>query len=182
MHFSQLCTYERCKGYWALRFDDGRFGDVALGGLRAVVVFDTPQRMIDGQWIQRLIVDSSASPEARWALETLVNGEAGGPWGKLAAFVGSRQPTEYRPITMIDEGATKRLSIAGRLTAVVNQIRGRDRSKPVVFENIFNQIHASTQVIALGDSEYRDDAIVISNAGSHGLYSMFEWSVGGPPR
>ena len=43
--------------------------------------------------------------------------------------------------------------IAERLTAVVSQIRGRDRSRPVLFENIFNQIHASTQVVALGDTE-----------------------------
>jgi hypothetical protein len=29
MHFSQLCTHERCKGYWAFRFDEGMFGDVS---------------------------------------------------------------------------------------------------------------------------------------------------------
>ena len=27
MHFSQNCTHERCKGYWALRVDEGAFGD-----------------------------------------------------------------------------------------------------------------------------------------------------------
>jgi hypothetical protein len=48
MHFSQNCTHERCKGYWALRIDEGTFGDVSLAGTRAVIAFDTPQRMIDG--------------------------------------------------------------------------------------------------------------------------------------
>src|SRR5262245_50227927 len=122
MHFSQNCTYERCKGYWALRFDDGQFGDVPLAGLRAVVVFDTPQRMIDGRWVQRLLIDEESPADARWALESLINGVAGGPWAKLATFVGERLPTEFRPIVMLDDGPTKRLSIAGRLTAVVNQI------------------------------------------------------------
>ena len=36
---------------------------------------------------------------------------------------------------MADEGATKRASIADRLKAVVSQIRGRDKTKPVLFEN-----------------------------------------------
>ena len=41
MHFSQLCTHERCKGYWAFRFDDGALGGVALAGVKAVIAFDT---------------------------------------------------------------------------------------------------------------------------------------------
>ena len=114
------------------------------------------------------------------ALENIISGKAGGPWQKLAPFVGTAQPTEFRAIEIVDEGATKRVSIADRLKAFVTQIRGRDRSKPVVFENCFNQIHAPTQVLALGDTEYKDDAIVIHNAGSHGLFSTFDWAVRGP--
>lgn len=177
MHFSQLCTHDRCKGYWALRFDDGAFGAVSLGGLRAFIVFDSPQRMIDGHWTQRLIVDPGATQDQRTALETILLGRAGGPWEKLHGFVAIDLPTEYRPIEMTDEGATKRASIADRLKTVVAQIRGRDRSKPVLFENIFNQIHASSQVLALGDTEYKDEAIVITTTQTHGLFSEFEWRV-----
>ena len=175
MHFSQLCTHERCKGYWALRFDEGAFGDVALAGLTAVIAFDTPQRMIDGHWIQSLIIDEGASPEQRRALEALLTGKAGGPWAKLAGFVATQLPTEYRRIEMVDEGAVKRVSIADRLKAVVTQIRGRDKATPVLFENIFNQIHASTQVLALGETEYSDGHITIRNTDSHGLFSSFDW-------
>jgi hypothetical protein len=177
MHFSQLCTHDRCKGYWALRFDDGAFGDASLRDLRALIVFDTPQRMIDGNWTQRLIVDPSASAEQRRALETILLGRAGGPWEKLHAFVANELATEYLPIEFADEGATKRVTIADRIKGFVTQIRGRDRNQPVVFDNIFNQIHASRQVIALGDTEYRDEAIVINNTGTHGLFSNFDWRV-----
>jgi len=176
MHFSQLCTHERCKGYWAMRIDEGELGGVALGGTRALVAFDTPQRMIDGGWTQTIIIDQSASPDQRRALETLLTGGAGGPWAKLAAFVATRQPTEFRPIEFVDEGSTKRATIADRLKSVVSQIRGRDRSRPVLFENIFNQIHAPAQIIALGDSEYDDGVVRFSNTQTHGLFSNFEWS------
>ena len=99
---------------------------------------------------------------------------------KLAAFVGTRQPTEFRAISFKDEGPVKRASIVDRLKTVVTQIRGRDRSKPVLFENIFNQIHAPTQVIALGESEYDDGVVRFRTSGSHGLFSHFEWRVGDP--
>ena len=38
----------------------------------------------------------------------------------------------------------------GLLETSITEIKGRDRSQPVTFENIFNQIHGSSQVIALG--------------------------------
>ena len=177
MHFNQKCPYDRCKGYWAILFDEGSFGGVPLAGVRALIAFDTPQRMIDGGWLQTIIIDESASGDQRQAVETMLMGKAGGPWEKLAGFVGSRQPTEFRRIEFADEGATKRASIAGRLKAVVTQIRGRDKAQPVLFENIFNQIHAPTQVLALGDSQYDDGLVRFDNAGSHGLFSTFEWTV-----
>jgi hypothetical protein len=180
MHFSQNCTHERCKGYWAIRVDEGRFGDVPLAGTRAVIAFDSPQKMIDGGWAQTIIIDESASRDQRRALETILTGRAGGPWEKLAAFVGTNRPIEFRRIELADEGPTKRASIADRLKTIVTQIRGRDRSRPVLFENIFNQIHAPMQVIALGDAEYDDGVVRFSNAGTHGLFSSFEWSVGAP--
>jgi hypothetical protein len=177
MHFSQNCTHERCKGYWAIRIDAGEFGRVSLAGTRAVIAFDCPRRMIDGGWFETIVIDESASADQRLALETIFTGGAGGPWAKLAAFVATRQPTEFRAIEIADEGATKRASIVDRLKTVVSQIRGRDRSKPVLFENIFNQIHAPTQVIALGDAEYDDGVIRFANSQTHGLFSEFEWSV-----
>jgi hypothetical protein len=179
MHFSQNCTHERCKGYWALRIDEGVFGDVSLAETRAVVAFDTPQRMIDGGWLQTIIIDEVASQVQRRALETILLGLAGGPWEKLAAFVATRQPTEFRAIAIEDDGPVKRASIVDRLTTVVTRIRGRDKSKPVLFENIFNQIHAPTQVIALGESEYDDGVVRFRTSGSHGLFSHFEWRVDG---
>ena len=177
MHFSQNCTHERCKGYWAIRVDEGAYGDVPLGGTRAVIAFDCPQKMIDGGWFETIVIDEAATPDQRRALETIFTGGAGGPWAKLAAFVATRQPTEFRPVEIADEGATKRATIVDRLRTVVSQIRGRDRSRPVLFENIFNQIHAPTQVVALGDAEYDDGVVRFSNTQTHGLFSKFDWSV-----
>ncbi len=177
IHFEQLCTHERCVGYWAARFDEGEFEGVPLGGVRALVLFDAPQHMIDGGWTEVIVIDQSATGEQRRAVDTILSGRAGGPWEVLGRFVGRRLETRYLPIEYVEEGATKKAWIAGVLEAGLKEIRGRDRTQPVRFENIFNQIHAAEQVLARGTTEYDDGVIRIHNEKSHGLHSRFEWRV-----
>jgi hypothetical protein len=178
MHFSNACTHERCVGYWAIRIDEGQFGEVPLSGLKAFIAFDSPQHMIEGGWTEVVIIDEVASSEQRAALEAILTGRAGGSWALLAKFVSRWLDTRFLPIEFAEEDATKRARIPGLLDTSITQIKGRDRSQPVTFENIFNQIHGSTQVIALGQTQYDDGVIAIRTENSHGLHSRFEWTVG----
>jgi hypothetical protein len=177
LHFDQLCTHERCLGYWAIRVDDGRFGPVAMAGIKALVAFDSPQHMISGNWTEVVIIDQAASQDQRDAMEMLLTGRAGGPWEVLAKFVGRWLETRFLPIEFSEEAGTKKASIAGLLEAAITDIRGRDRSKPVLFDNIFNQIHAPRQVLATGRTAYDDGVIRIHTAKTHALHSNFEWRV-----
>ena len=152
-------------------------GQVPLGGLRAVVAFDAPQHMMSGNWTEVILIDERAAPEQRVAVDMILTGRAGGPWEVLARFVGRWLDTRYPPIDFSEDDLAKTVSIPGLLKSVVTRIRGRDRSKPVLFENIFNQIHAPTQVLATGTTEYDDGVIRISTSKTHGLFSNFEWRV-----
>lgn len=176
VHFEQECTHDRCMGYWAVRVDAGAFGEVGLAGIKAVVTYDSPPRMIDGGWTQTIVIDDAASDSQRAAMETILRGDAGGPWEVLSRFVGTRLPTQHHPIHLEDEPMRKRVSIAGIMEATVENLRGRDKTKPVLFENIFNQIHAPQQAIMRGDTDYDDGEVVIHNRGSHGLASDFHWT------
>lgn len=177
MHFDQLCTHDRCKGFWAMRFDEGRFGGTDLSGARAIIAYDCPQHMIDGDWTEAVIIDASLPADARDAVERILTGRAGGPWAKLAAFVGRRLETRYLPIVLEDTGQTKHARVDGLFEGEVTDIRGRDRTMPVTFHNIFNQVHAPDQVIARGATRYDDGVIVVDNKGTHGLHSRFDWVV-----
>jgi hypothetical protein len=177
IHFDQLCTHERCRGYWAFQFDDGEAASARLAEQRVVIAFDSPRRMIDGGWTQIMFVDEGASRDQRNALESVFRGELGGPWEILGKFVSERLPTRYVPIEMATATATKTVTIPGVLEATVERIRGKDRSEPVTFENIFNQIHSSSQVIAFGDSRYDDGVIRFDTKRTHGLWSQFDWNV-----
>jgi hypothetical protein len=176
-HFSQNCTEERCIGFWALRVDEGRWGDVSLVGARAVVAYDSPQRMIDGGWREALYLEGDASPEQRQAMERILDGSAGGPWEVLARFVTERLPTRVASIRIDDLESLKRVAVDGLLEGEVEAIRGRDRGQPVTLRNMFNQIHAPDQVVARGSSRIEDGVLSTRNEGSHGLWSRFSWSV-----
>jgi hypothetical protein len=176
VHFEQLCTHERCLGYWAVRIDEGRFDAVDLGGLRALISYDSPQHMIEGGWTQLVVIDEGASPEQRESLETILSGRAGGPWAVLARFVGTPLEPRFLSIRIEDEGKRKRVVVEGLLDGSIEAVRGRDRSKTVTFENMFNQIHAPSQVIATGSSSYSDGTIVFDTEETHALYSSFDWS------
>ena len=178
VHFSQNCTHERCIGYWALRFDEGRFGDTRLDGVRAVVAFECPQLMIAGDWTEVLLIDEEASPDQRAAVEAILSGEAGGPWQVLARFVSEWLPTRFVPVEIDDEGKVKRVRVGRLLDASVEDIRGWDRDLPVTFQNMFNQIHAPTQTIARGQTHGDIGGIRLRNEATHGLHSRFEWRVG----
>lgn len=176
VHFSQACTHEVCKGFWTIRFEDGEVDGTDLAGIDTVVVYESPQIMIEGGWKQIILVDDKASADQKNAVESLLTGGLGGPWAVLANFVSQPLPTRSVPITIEDTATRKRVTIPGILEGVVEAIRGRDKDAPVIFENIYNQIHDSTQVIARGSSNYDDGEIRIDTSGTHGLWSSFRWS------
>ena len=175
IHFSQKCTHEVCHGFWAIRFDGGRAGEVDLAGVDVVVVYETPQVMVDGGWKQVIIVSDRATEAQRQAVEEILTGVRGGPWEILARFVGDARPTRTAPIRIEEAPGRKSVTVKGVLKGAVEAIRGRNRAEPVTFENIYNQIHDTTQVIARGSSRYDDGEIVVANDGTHGLWSHFRW-------
>ena len=177
VHFDQRCTLDRCVGYWAIRFDEGEFDDVPLAGARAVIAYDSPQHMIEGNWTETMVIDPEASQAQRESIEGILTGRAGGPWAVLARFVSQRLETRYLPIRIEDRGRKKRVVVDGLMDSTIEAIRGRDRSRAVTFENMFNQIHAPSQVVAKGATRYDDGAIRVNTDRTHALYSSFHWSV-----
>ncbi len=179
IHFSQKCTHEVCRGFWAIRFEAGRVDGTDLAGVGVVVVYETPQVMVDGGWRQRIIVSDGVAPDQRRAVEEIISGKLGGPWGVLARFVGDALPTRTAALRIEDGPERKRVTAAGLLEGAVEAIRGRNRGDPVTFANIYNKIHDSTQVIARGSTRYDDGEIVIDNSDTHGLWSRFRWTGAG---
>lgn len=151
-------------------------GGADLAGIDAVVVYESPQVMVNGGWRQRIIVSDGADPGQARAVEGIIKGGLGGPWEVLARFVSDPLPTRTAHIRISDTPTRKAVTVGGLLEGAVEAIRGRNREEPVTFGNIYNKIHDSTQVIARGATRYDDGEIVIDNEGTHGLWSRFRWT------
>ncbi|MCG8607503.1 DUF1326 domain-containing protein [bacterium] len=173
--FKQLCTYERCLGHWAIHINQGRFGEVVLKDLNAVIVFDAPQRMYDGGWTEVFYIDKRADLAQREAIEAILSGQAGGPWEILSRFVSNRLDTRFVPIEFDDQGREKRMWITDVFDTRVKAIRAKDDIGEVLLSNLFNQIHAPSQVVARGRTEYSDQEFKFTLEGSHATYSKFSW-------
>jgi hypothetical protein len=177
MSFKQLCTYERCIGHWAVHIEEGRYGEVALDGQNAVILYDTPQHMITGGWTEVFYLDERSDEAQRKALETIFSGRAGGPWEVLARFVAKRLQTRFVPLRFEDGGRRKRMWVEPLFDTSIEAIRGKDKSKEAVMYNVFNQIHGSEHVLARGQTRCSDKEFLISLEDSHALYSRFSWEV-----
>jgi len=133
--------------------------------------------MIAGGWTTMFLVSDRADEGQRDVLETIFSGLAGGPWEVLGRFVATHLPTRYVPLRFEDEGRRKRMYVEGLYDMSVEAIRGMDKTREVLLENAFNQIHSPTQVLALGRTRVADPEIGFEVEGTHALYSRFSWEV-----
>jgi hypothetical protein len=83
-NFNALPTHGHCEGGWTWQIADGSFGEVSLAGLNFTVMAQWPGAIHEGNGQALILIDERADDAQRAAIETLVGGDAGGPWGVLA--------------------------------------------------------------------------------------------------
>jgi hypothetical protein len=82
-NFNARPTTGKCEGGWTWHVDEGCYGDVALDGLNLSVYANWPGAIHEGNGEALILLDENADARQRPALETLLSGTAGGPWGIL---------------------------------------------------------------------------------------------------
>jgi hypothetical protein len=83
-NFNALPTTGKCEGTWTWHVERGTFGDTSLDDLNFTVCVNWPGAIHEGNGEALILVDERADEGQRNAIETLVGGDAGGPWGVLA--------------------------------------------------------------------------------------------------
>ena len=87
-------TYGECRGFAAVRIDKGHFGDVALDGLCAALLYGWPGPIYEGNGECQAVIDEQADGKQRDALAAIMYGEEtneGRPTG------GCIDDVEHRP-------------------------------------------------------------------------------------
>lgn len=82
-NFNARPTTGKCEGGWTWHIERGAYGDVTLDGLNFSVYVKWPGAIHEGNGEGLILVDERADVQQRAAIETLVGGTVGGPWGVL---------------------------------------------------------------------------------------------------
>jgi hypothetical protein len=86
-----------CEGGWTWEIEEGAYGDTRLEGLRLSLYCDWPGAIHEGGGVAIALIDDRAQGTQRDALVTMVQGDAGGPWGIFRkTFTTLHGPTAVR--------------------------------------------------------------------------------------
>jgi hypothetical protein len=113
----------------AYQFDDGRFGDVKLGGLRAAATWKWPGAVHQGNGTMQLIIDERADARQRDALVTVMSGkqtqDRATMWWVYSAMCPTKLEPLFKPIEFeIDVDARRaHLVVPGVIETVCEPIR-----------------------------------------------------------
>ena len=83
-NFNALPTKGFCEGQWTWHVDEGRCGETRLDDLNFTVAVKWPGAIHEGNGEGLILVDERADQDQREAIQTLMSGDVGGPWGILA--------------------------------------------------------------------------------------------------
>jgi hypothetical protein len=95
-NFNALPSKGHCEGGWTWHVEHGRYGTVALDGLNFSVYVKWPGAIHEGNGEGVLLIDERADAHQRAAIETLLGGKVGGPWGVL----GWTWPKVHGPLSV----------------------------------------------------------------------------------
>ena len=128
----------KCEFIIAYQVKDGRFGDIPLNGLRAVVVGKYPGAIHQGHGHVALFIDEKANPQQVEALATIFSGKMGGmPWEALAGTIERLDGPFRKPIEIHDNGTRSEVRIAGaidlRLTPFLNPVSGEEKEVHITY-------------------------------------------------
>jgi hypothetical protein len=109
-----------CLGTAVFHVADGNLDDVDLPGVDFAFNNHFPSNLTSGNWKVGLVVDTSASDEQANALENILSGREGGPFGQLSQFYGEYLGMERAKVSLTD-GERPGLTVEGRTELSYNR-------------------------------------------------------------
>ena len=92
----------QCRGLGVFHIDQGSLDDTDLSGVNFAFTNLFPSNLSSGNWKFGIIVDESASDDQAQALERILHGEEGGPFGEFAPLFGEWLGMERAPVSFSD--------------------------------------------------------------------------------
>ena len=178
-NFNARPTSGKCEGGWTWHVEEGSYDGVDLAGLNFSVYVNWPGAIHEGDGEAVILIDERADDDQRAAIETLVSGSVGGPWGIL----GWTWPTIHGPHAVpyelrLDGLATKLRAgdvVEVEVDKIRNPVTGDEVTPGVVLPQglIFKEGDLGTS------ATFRvQDGITYDHSGQYSAVGPFEY--GGP--
>jgi hypothetical protein len=178
-NFNARPTNGKCEGGWTWHVEHGQYGEVALNGLNFSVYVNWPGAIHEGNGVGLILIDERADARQRAAIQTLVGGSVGGPWGIL----GWTWPTVHGPFAVPYDlhldGVNSRITCGSYVQieggAIRNPVTGAEAHPSVVLpEGVIlkrGDLGASTKFVVNG-------GITFDHSGQYTAIGPFEYSGG----
>ncbi|MEW6581465.1 MAG: DUF1326 domain-containing protein [Actinomycetota bacterium] len=125
-----------CKGVAVFHVANGNLDDLDLSGVDFAFYNVFPSNFTSGNWTVGLVVDGGASDAQAAALERILSGQEGGPFGELAPMFGTYLGMERADVSFTD-GETPTGSVAGKSEFRFEPVRGADGAPTTVKNAMF---------------------------------------------
>lgn len=170
-------TAGACEVPFAFHVERGRFGDVSLDGLNAVVIFRTPGVMAEGNASVALYLDERADDRQREGLQAIFTGAAGGPVGAVAPLISTVLGVKSVPITYTKDGQHRLVEIPGIMQVGVRALPSINPEGAILVSNA-HPFAAESLALAVGDegNHWEDYGMRWDNSGKNGHYAPIRWS------
>jgi hypothetical protein len=170
-------TYDYCRATLGFEVREGEVDGTDIGGLRVVVIIDTPKVMTDGNWKLGMFVDERASDEQADKLAKVFSGELGGPMAGLTPLVGEVLGVERARIEMEDDGVRHAVRAGDAIDFEIEDIVpfGVETGETVRFDRMFHPVGTDLTMAEARRSQI--NAFGITYEGKTGLStSEFSWA------
>src|ERR1700732_3803488 len=146
--FTSPPTNGECSVLIAWHIDQGRFEEIDLDGLNAVLAVHSPGHMLEGKWKVALYVDERANQSQQDALTQIFSGQAGGHLAALAPLIGEVLGVKAAPIEYRSEGKRRSLRLGDVADAEVGGRPGQDGGEVTVASAPFAAVPGVPLVVA----------------------------------
>lgn len=112
-----------CRGVAVFHVASGNSDDTDLSGVNFAFCNLFPSNISAGNWKVGIVVDEGASEGQAGALESILHGDAGGPFAEFAGLYGEWLGVERASVTF-EGGDTPSASVAGRVNFALEPLPG----------------------------------------------------------
>lgn len=166
-----------CEGGWTWQIEQGVYGDVKLDGLFVSLYADWPRAIHEGDGVALYLVDERADESQRFALSTLLQGEAGGPWAIFRKTFREVHGPQFARYSAALEGQLPRVRAEGVVELTTEFIRN-----PMTKETIHPRIALPEGLVVkdaalLGSSRFvvTHDRVKYDHSGKHASQGYFQY-------